>query len=75
MSEYYMKRKLKWRIDRSYIVKGMEDARLVRVGMSRENKRVFNGKESSLDDFFFMYVNLFNHCLGAFYGIPISRPP
>lgn len=59
-SEYYTKKVLKWQVDRSCIFRDVKDARLIRLGVSRQNERVFHEKESSADDFFFVYTYLFN---------------
>lgn len=59
-SEYYTKKVLKWQVDRSCIFRDVKDARLIRLGVSRQNERVFHEKESSVDDFFFVYTYLFN---------------
>lgn len=42
----------------SYIVRDVEDARLIRAAVSRENERVCHGKESSPDDFFFNQLHV-----------------
>ncbi|KOM31619.1 hypothetical protein LR48_Vigan01g117400 [Vigna angularis] len=60
ISEYGTKRQLKWWMDRLWIARDIEDARLMRLGVSRGNERVFHGKESSADDFFFVYTYLFD---------------
>ncbi|WVZ05649.1 hypothetical protein V8G54_018995 [Vigna mungo] len=60
VSHYYSRTHLQALISRSYIVRDIEDAQLVRAGISRENERVFHGKESCPDDFFFVYANFFN---------------
>ncbi|KOM42855.1 hypothetical protein LR48_Vigan05g045900 [Vigna angularis] len=58
--EYGTKKALAWRIGQLYIVKDVEDSRLIRAGLSRRNERVNHGKGSSPDDFFFIYVNFFD---------------
>lgn len=60
VSYYHSRMRLRDLISWSYIVRDIEDDRLVRAGVSRENERVCHGKGSNLDDFFFIYANLFN---------------
>ncbi|KOM40307.1 hypothetical protein LR48_Vigan04g050500 [Vigna angularis] len=55
--EYGTKKALTWRIDRLYIVRDVEDSRLIRAGVNLRNERVYHEKGSSLDDFFFTYAN------------------
>ncbi|KOM40840.1 hypothetical protein LR48_Vigan04g103800 [Vigna angularis] len=51
---------LTWRIGRLYIVRDVEDSRLIWAGVSLRNERVYHGKGSSPDDFFFMNANVFD---------------
>lgn len=60
VSYYHSRMRLRDLISRSYIVREVEDAWLVRATVNRENERVSHGKESSVDDFFFVYANFFN---------------
>ncbi|KOM43657.1 hypothetical protein LR48_Vigan05g126200 [Vigna angularis] len=46
--------------ERSYIARDGEDARLFRLGVSHPNERVFHGKGTHIEDFFFVYTYLFN---------------
>ncbi|KOM41032.1 hypothetical protein LR48_Vigan04g123000 [Vigna angularis] len=50
---------LEWRVNRTHVVRDVEDSRLVRAGVSLRNERVYYGKRSSPDDFFYMYANVF----------------
>ncbi|KOM40851.1 hypothetical protein LR48_Vigan04g104900 [Vigna angularis] len=59
-SEYGTKKALMWRIRRLYIVRDVEDSRLIRTGVSLRNERVYHGKGSSPNDFFFMYASFFD---------------
>ncbi|KOM34862.1 hypothetical protein LR48_Vigan02g101200 [Vigna angularis] len=59
-SAYGTRDLLEWRVNRTHIVRDVEDSRLVRAGVSLKNERVYYGKRStSPDDFFYMYVNVF----------------
>ncbi|KOM57372.1 hypothetical protein LR48_Vigan11g040500 [Vigna angularis] len=58
-SEYGTKKVLTWRINWLYIVRDVEDSRLIRARVNLRNERVYHGKGSSPDDFFFMYANFF----------------
>lgn len=60
VSSYCSRTGLRDLVDRSYIVRDVVDARLIRAATNRENERVSHGKESSADDFFFIYANFFN---------------
>ncbi|KOM41235.1 hypothetical protein LR48_Vigan04g143300 [Vigna angularis] len=69
-SEYGTKKALTWRIGRLYIVRDVEDSRLVQAGVSLRNEQVYHGKGSSPDDFFFMYANFFDQlCI----RVPFTR--
>lgn len=46
---------LQW-ANQSYLVCDEEDARLIRLSVSRPNERVFHGKGTSVEDFFFVYT-------------------
>ncbi|KOM49913.1 hypothetical protein LR48_Vigan08g074000 [Vigna angularis] len=59
-SEYSTREELQWWADRSYIARDVEDARLIRLGGSHPNERVFHGKGASQEDFFFVYTYMFN---------------
>ncbi|KOM47550.1 hypothetical protein LR48_Vigan07g125400 [Vigna angularis] len=45
---------------RSYIARDGEDARLIRLGISHPNERVFHGNGAHTEEFFFVYAYLFN---------------
>ncbi|KOM57997.1 hypothetical protein LR48_Vigan11g103000 [Vigna angularis] len=53
-SEYATKKTLSWRVGRLYVVRDVEDSRLIRAGVSLQNERVYHGKETSPDDFFYI---------------------
>ncbi|KOM40471.1 hypothetical protein LR48_Vigan04g066900 [Vigna angularis] len=76
-SEYATKKALSWRVGRLYIVRDVEDSHLIRAGVSLQNERVYHGKETSPDDFFFMYANLFSQlCVRVpFYGVSNGHSP
>ncbi|KOM32903.1 hypothetical protein LR48_Vigan01g245900 [Vigna angularis] len=58
-SAYDTRELLEWRVNRTHVVWDMEDSRLVRAGVSLRDERVYYGKRSSPDDFFYMYANVF----------------
>ncbi|KOM43254.1 hypothetical protein LR48_Vigan05g085800 [Vigna angularis] len=58
-SQYGTRALLEQRVSRTHIARDVEDSRLIRAGISMRNERVYYGKRSSLDDFFYMYVNVF----------------
>ncbi|KOM54932.1 hypothetical protein LR48_Vigan10g082400 [Vigna angularis] len=59
-SDYNTQEELQWWADRSHIVRNMEDAHLIRLRVSHRNERVFHGKGTSEEDFFFVYTYMFN---------------
>ncbi|KOM55497.1 hypothetical protein LR48_Vigan10g138900 [Vigna angularis] len=59
-SDYNTREELQWWADRSHIVCDMEDARLIRLGVSHRNERVFHGKGTSEEDFFSVYTYMFS---------------
>ncbi|KOM29512.1 hypothetical protein LR48_Vigan715s000200 [Vigna angularis] len=69
-SAYGSLKDLAWRVNRTHIVRDVEDSRLIRAGVSLRNERVFYEKRSSLDDFFYMYVNFFTH---LFIRVPFTK--
>ncbi|KOM28052.1 hypothetical protein LR48_Vigan492s001600 [Vigna angularis] len=69
-SAYATRRDLEWRVSRTDIVRDVEDSRLIRVGVSLRNERVYYGKRSSPDDFFFMYLNVFSQ---LFVRVPFTN--
>ncbi|KOM39030.1 hypothetical protein LR48_Vigan03g241200 [Vigna angularis] len=46
--------------ERWYIARDVEDACLIRLGVSHPNELVFHGKGAHTDNFFFVYTYLFN---------------
>ncbi|KOM55346.1 hypothetical protein LR48_Vigan10g123800 [Vigna angularis] len=58
-SQYGTRDLLEQRVNRTHIVRDVEDSRLVRAGISMRNERVYYRKRSSPDNFFYMYVNVF----------------
>ncbi|KOM32027.1 hypothetical protein LR48_Vigan01g158300 [Vigna angularis] len=69
-SAYGSRKDLEWRVNRTHIVQDIEDSRLIRVGVSVRNERVFYEKRSSPDDFFYVYVNFFTH---LFIRVPFTK--
>ncbi|KOM37306.1 hypothetical protein LR48_Vigan03g068700 [Vigna angularis] len=69
-SVYGSHKDLEWRVSRTHIVRDVEDSRLIRAGVSVRNERVYYGKRSSPDDFFYMYVNFFAH---LFVRVPFTK--
>ncbi|KOM57938.1 hypothetical protein LR48_Vigan11g097100 [Vigna angularis] len=69
-SAYGAREHLEWRVSRTHIVRDVEDSRLIRAGVSLRNERVYYGKRSSLDDFFYMYVNVFSQ---LFVRVPFTK--
>ncbi|KOM43594.1 hypothetical protein LR48_Vigan05g119900 [Vigna angularis] len=61
---------LEWRVNRTHVVRDVEDSRLVRAGVSLRNERVYYGKRSSPDDFFYMYANVFTQ---LFVRVPFTE--
>ncbi|KOM45407.1 hypothetical protein LR48_Vigan06g071300 [Vigna angularis] len=59
-STYATSEALTRKINQMYIVQDVEDSRLIWAGVSLRNERVFYGKRSSPDDFFYMYTNVFD---------------
>lgn len=76
MSCFLLKKGLEWWVDRLCVVQYVEDARLIRLAVCKENERVYHRNESSTEDFFFMYTCIFflNVYSGAFHCLPIRRP-
>lgn len=60
VSSYHSWMGLRDLVDRSYMVRDVADAQLIRVTVTRANERVSHKKDSSVDDFFFVYANIFN---------------
>ncbi|KOM38254.1 hypothetical protein LR48_Vigan03g163600 [Vigna angularis] len=69
-SAYDSRKDLEWRVNRTHIVRDIEDSRLIRAGVSMRNERVFYEKRSSPDDFFYVYVNFFTH---LFIRVPFTK--
>lgn len=60
---------LEW-ANQSFLARNEEDARLIRLSVSHPNERVFHGKGTSTEDFFFVYTYLFNR---MFVCVPFTR--
>ncbi|KOM45325.1 hypothetical protein LR48_Vigan06g063100 [Vigna angularis] len=60
VSDFSTREELQWWADRSHIARDVEDARLIHLGVSHRNERVFHGKGASEEDFFFVYTYMFN---------------
>ncbi|KOM49174.1 hypothetical protein LR48_Vigan08g000100 [Vigna angularis] len=58
-SVYDTRELLELRVNRTHVVRDMEDSKLVRAGVSLRNERVYYGKRSSPNDFFYIYANVF----------------
>ncbi|KOM55465.1 hypothetical protein LR48_Vigan10g135700 [Vigna angularis] len=71
-SAYDSRKDLEWRVNRTHIVRDVEDSRLIRAGVSLRNERVYYGKRSSPGafDFFYMYVNVFTQ---LFVRVPFTK--
>ncbi|WVZ15328.1 hypothetical protein V8G54_012894 [Vigna mungo] len=59
-SDFGTREDLLWWLNRSYIARDLEDAQLFRLRVSHPNERVFHGKRSSQEDFFFAYIYMFD---------------
>lgn len=72
---FLLKKDLEWWVDRSCVVWCVKDARLIRLAVCKENERVYHGKGSSTEDFFFLYTYLFflDVRSSAFHRLPIGR--
>lgn len=64
---------LDW-VNNSFVAWDKEDARLIRLGVSCPNERVFHGKESNPEDFFFLYILIYSiKCSSGFLSPPSKR--